>query len=581
MSWSPWEIFLCFSAVLVCLTEVSSNEFSVVKTRSGPVKGTISKHEKGTMYKFLRIPFAQPPVGYLRFRKPLPVVPWNDVIDATQHPPSCVQANFEFFTKLLPTSEMSEDCLFLSIYVPNEISSSKKKSVMVWIYGGGYNFGQASMYDGSYLALTGDVIVVTFNYRVNALGFLTTWDPAALGNYGLWDQVMALRWVKDNIEHFGGNPDSITIFGESAGGFSAGFMALIPQNHGLFQRVITQSGVAISPYAYNNMHTYLPSLVEEVGCSNITAGSYAVVECLRHVPAEKIANASDRAFYMGLNHFMIPYAPRIDNDLIYDAPENILADDQNPGTKLFRSLDYMAGFTDADGDGVLYSAQNTLNPEHAVNVTDGIPTDFMCNVLLPQIVGIYYYNYQSVSEALCKLYSVENGNTTNKFKQAQKTLDAYGDFSTFVSTINSLNAHVKGQTTGSTYRYVFSRNYDTKFGQEMPKWFKGAPHGSELAFLFGLKHFSTITNFTISPEDMVLADIMMKYWTNFAKTGDPNSDSLPRWAKYTSNNMEFMNLNHRPQTENASEDFKIRIKTWVQDIPKILHSMNLTVHDEL
>ncbi|KAJ8302994.1 hypothetical protein KUTeg_019390 [Tegillarca granosa] len=223
--------------ILAVISTVTGQEHHIVTTKSGPIKGVITQHDLGKLYTFFKIPFAKPPVGDLRFKKPEPVEPWNDVIDGTQQMPSCPQP-MGLFDALLPITDMSEDCLFLNVYVPNSVSSGSKKSVLVWIHGGGYSLGQGNMYGSSELALTGDVIVVVINYRLNVFGFMTTWDSTAVGNYGLWDQIMALQWVKNNIEDFGGDPDSITLFGESAGGFSVSILSLLPQNKGLFHRVI-------------------------------------------------------------------------------------------------------------------------------------------------------------------------------------------------------------------------------------------------------------------------------------------------------------------------------------------------------
>lgn len=139
--------------------------------------------------------------------------------------------------------ECSEDCLHLNIYVPGDVSRDRRLSVMLFIHGGGFVIGSAGEYNGQRLAAQGDVIVVTINYRLGLFGFLNLLDPIANGNYGLWDQMAAIRWVYENIEAFGGNPDSVTIFGESAGGMCVHHQTLIPANIGMFQRAISMSGV--------------------------------------------------------------------------------------------------------------------------------------------------------------------------------------------------------------------------------------------------------------------------------------------------------------------------------------------------
>jgi carboxylesterase type B len=197
------------------------DENPVVKTKYGQVKGVTKSLDEGIVHQFRAIPFAQPPVGPLRFRKPKPIdSSWVGKLDATEYGPSCMQPPefIQVFESLdvLPNLDVSEDCLQLNVYAPRDLDSSRSRSVMVWVHGGGYIMGQASFYDISKLALGGDVIVVTINYRLGAIGFLSTGDAAMPGNIGLWDQRLAIQWTKDNIVFFGGNPNSMTIFGESA-----------------------------------------------------------------------------------------------------------------------------------------------------------------------------------------------------------------------------------------------------------------------------------------------------------------------------------------------------------------------------
>ncbi|XP_069103815.1 pyrethroid hydrolase Ces2e-like [Argopecten irradians] len=228
----------CVVLMLFCLLFVFHIEHafgSIVSSEAGSIEGVLVPFPNGNVYQFKGIPYAKPPVGPLRFSKPVKQPPWSDTLNATEYKPGCIQSD----PGNLPTSE---DCLFLNVYVPSEVSAIANKTVMVWIHGGGYTSGAGSLYDGSFLALHGDVIVVTLNYRLGVLGFFSTGDANARGNYGLWDQIEALKWVKSNIRNFGGNPDSVTLFGESAGAFSVSHLAIMPSNKGLFHRVIMQSG---------------------------------------------------------------------------------------------------------------------------------------------------------------------------------------------------------------------------------------------------------------------------------------------------------------------------------------------------
>jgi carboxylesterase type B len=200
-------------------------------TRLGEIKGIQKVVNNGTtVFNFLNIPYAKAPFGNRRFAKPEPFGKWEGTLDATKLGKACIQP-FDPF-KETKYHGFSEDCLQLNIYVPNNISVGAKRSVMVWIHGGAYIFGSGTLYNGTMLAARGDVVVVTINYRLGIFGFLSFNETIARGNYGLWHQILALQWVQDNIEDYSGDPSSVTIFGESAGGFSASLLSLmiIPQS---------------------------------------------------------------------------------------------------------------------------------------------------------------------------------------------------------------------------------------------------------------------------------------------------------------------------------------------------------------
>lgn len=194
--------------------------------------------------QFRKIPYAFPPVGPLRFQKPQPFGSWDETLEGRDFGPSCMQGHSAFFADV-PNKDLSEDCLFLNIYVPSDASPNGSLPVMVWIHGGAFLYGQGMFYNASNLASVANVVVVTLNYRLGLLGFFTLNDPVARGNYGIYDQILALQWIKDHIVSFGGDPISITIFGESAGGISTSLLSLIPSNKGLFKRVISQSGTFV------------------------------------------------------------------------------------------------------------------------------------------------------------------------------------------------------------------------------------------------------------------------------------------------------------------------------------------------
>lgn len=226
----------------------------LLKTKLGILEGVRSIKFNKHLYTFLSVPYAKPPVEGLRFQAPQPVEKWDGILQTTKWPPFCVQPSMTLASKSSPvhvlSQVMSEDCLYLNIWTPSlKFDRNRKRPVMVWIHGGAFQYGGISVdeNDGSALALAGDVVVVTLNYRISAFGFLNANNPEqAPNNVGLLDQQMAMRWVQQNIKQFGGDPQQVTLFGESAGGHSVGLHMISPGSQPLFKRAILQSGVPIS-----------------------------------------------------------------------------------------------------------------------------------------------------------------------------------------------------------------------------------------------------------------------------------------------------------------------------------------------
>ncbi|XP_076695640.2 cocaine esterase-like isoform X4 [Callospermophilus lateralis] len=252
-----WLILVAYGLLMLLIQGQGQDSVSPIRTtHTGQVRGSLV-HVKETdvgVHTFLGIPFAKPPVGPLRFAAPEPPEPWSGVRDGTSHPAMCLQnadaMNIEVLNlgrKNLSPIPMSEDCLYLSIYAPAHAHEGSNLPVMVWIHGGALVVGSASMCDGSILAAIENVLVVAIQYRLGVLGFFSTGDQHATGNWGYLDQVAALRWVQQNIAHFGGNPDRVTLIGGSAGGTSVSSHLVSPMSQGLFHVAIMENGVALLP----------------------------------------------------------------------------------------------------------------------------------------------------------------------------------------------------------------------------------------------------------------------------------------------------------------------------------------------
>ncbi|KAL2722784.1 acetylcholinesterase-like [Vespula squamosa] len=344
----------------------------VVETTSGLVRGFSRNVAVRDVHIFYGIPFAKPPIGPLRFRKPLPIEPWHGVLNATVLPNSCYQERYEYFPGFEgeemwnPNTNISEDCLYLNIWVPQRVKLRHKGSeppdssernglpILVWIYGGGFMTGTATLdvYDADIMAAMSSVIIASMQYRVGAFGFLYlnkhfgSNSEEAPGNMGLWDQALALRWLRDNAAAFGGDPDLITIFGESAGGSSASLHLISPVTRGLVRRGILQSGTLNAPWSYmtgEKAHEVARVLVDDCGCNStmLQENPARVMACMRSVDAKTISVQQWNS-YWGILGF--PSAPTIDGIFLPKHPLDLLRESDFKDTEIIIGNNENEGF---------------------------------------------------------------------------------------------------------------------------------------------------------------------------------------------------------------------------------------------
>jgi para-nitrobenzyl esterase len=457
---------------------------------------------------FKGIPFAAPPVGALRWKAPQPVKVWAGVRQASSFAMSCMQDATA--AKLFNAPEgVSEDCLYLNVWTPAK-SASESLPVMVWIYGGGFLLGQTSvpLYDGTKLAEKGAVIV-SVAYRVGAFGFLAHPDLSresgkGSGNYGLQDQIAGLQWVKANIAKFGGDPNRVTIFGESAGGISVSMLAASPAAKGLFQRAISESGGSFGGAKYGN----------EGGVN---------------VPPLKVAEATGKAFLQKLGAPDIRTAREIPAGKIQAA--------QGPGLS-------GAGFWPVfDGD-VLPGDQYELYQAKRFNDT-------------PVLIGT-----NSDEGALF----VQPGVTAAGFEklvragfgaQADAILAAY-PHSTDAEALKSTKGLFRESTFAwHTWAWAMLQTEQGKgkafvyyFDHRTPRSPDGANHGDEIAYVFKNLGGPAIgvpgPPPPVRPEDIKIAELMSSYWVNFAKNADPNGPGLPVWPAFSASAQNAMVFDTMP-----------------------------------
>jgi para-nitrobenzyl esterase len=459
-------------------------ESLTVKAGQGKVHGkTIND---GKVKAFLGLPYAAPPVGDLRWKAPEPPAKWKGERDASKFGAHCAQ-NKVFEDMVFQDGENSEDCLFLNVYAPAEATDKSKLPVMFWIHGGGFSSGASSepRHNGDFLPLKG-VVLVTINYRLGVFGFLATADLAkeangAAGNYGLLDMVAALEWVKANIKEFGGNPDNVTIFGESAGSAAVSTLMASPLARGLFHKGIGESGGALGEGVlnYDTLEAREKKDGEWVASLRVTT-----LKQLRAMPAAAILEA-----IKGKEMGGIP--PDIDGKLLFEA----VADTYAAGKQAHVPL--LAGWNRDEGSFVVAGGMTAEKYKG------------MAGSLFKERAAEYLKLYPGDSDA----------------QALRSAIDFASDSFIGFGTWKWLEEHRKtGQSP--VYRYHF------ELAAPPSKFHPGtfAFHSDDIEYVFGT--LDTRPGAVWRPDDRKLSDEMMSYWTNFAKTGDPNGAGLPEWPKY-------------------------------------------------
>ncbi|KAL3041403.1 hypothetical protein OYC64_019575 [Pagothenia borchgrevinki] len=541
-------------AVAVFLETVSATSLGVVYTDGGMVQGkNIRLGFRRHMDVFRGIPFADIPG---RFEKPKRHPGWDGVLKATEYRNRCMQVNL-----LMTDTRGSEDCLYLNIWVPHGRSVSTGLPVMVWIFGGGFlaggsmgaNFLENYLYSGQEIADRGDVIVVTLGYRVGALGFLSTGESDLPGNYGLWDQHTAIAWVNRNIRSFGGDPDKITVFGESAGGASVNFQTLTPHNKGLFKRAISQSGVALCPWAINkNPRRFAEEVAIKVNCPT----DERMAPCLKMTDPAVLTLAGSLSISSSPDQplvFNLALSPVIDGDFIPDDP-----------SKLFNNtadIDYIAGVNDMDGHLFTGLDVPTINSP-LVNT----PIEDVKRLLTA-------YTKDKGKAGADNAYSTYTSNWASNpsWETIKKTVVEIGtDYIFLVPIQAALYLHAANAKTGRTYSYLFSE--PSRMGgiaRPYPSWM-GADHADDLQYLFG-KPFSSPLAYWPCHRDV--SGYIIAYWTNFAKTGDPNKggQSVPTpWPQFTSTGHQYVEIHHDMNKAYVREKMRIRhVHFWTSVLPNL------------
>jgi para-nitrobenzyl esterase len=492
--------FLLFAAIPLLASDYS------VRTANGLLSGAPGTNPEIRVFK--GIPYAAPPVGDLRWKAPQPAASWEGVREATKYSPVCFQEPYpegSIFRR--PAQPMSEDCLYLNVWTAGQ-PSKERRPVMFWIHGGGLTrgFGSAPAYDGESLVKKG-VVVVTINYRLGVFGFLAHPELTresghnSSGNYGLLDQIAALEWVRKNIAAFGGDPQRVTIFGESAGSWSVNYLMATPLAKGLFQRAIGESAGAFGMMAKLEQ-------VERSGSKFAAAMGVDSVRALRAKSAEDVLKAASQTAF-----------PRsVDGWLFPEDVTTIFANGRQNDVPL------IAGSNADEG--------TALSPWPANNTA----ADFKAQSR--RIFG-------ERTEQFLKFYPAGSDVEARASHYA-----SYRDFS-FGWQMRTWVRMASKTGKASAYLYYFTRVTPGPASGTL-----GAYHASEIPYVF---HNLNLVTRPYEDADRKLSDLMSSYWVNFATTGDPNGEGLPKWPVYRQKSDIALELGNeitlRPELHKAELDF--------------------------
>uniref|UniRef100_A0A3P8ZBX3 Carboxylesterase type B domain-containing protein n=1 Tax=Esox lucius TaxID=8010 RepID=A0A3P8ZBX3_ESOLU len=587
-----------------CLPSVPGQAYHpTVNTQYGKLRGVrvpLPSEILGPVDQYLGVPYAASPVGEKRFLPPEPPSSWSGIKNATHFAPVCPQnihnavpeimmpVWFTFNLDMVASyiQDQNEDCLYLNIYVPTEDGTHAKKQgedvsdndgdededirdtgakpVMVYIPGGSYMEGTGNMIDGSVLASYGNVIVITLNYRVGVLGFLSTGDQAAKGNYGLLDQIQALRWISENIGYFGGDSNRITVFGSGIGASCVSLLTLSHHSEGLFHRAIIQSGSALSSWAVNYQPVkYTRLLAEKVGCNVLD--TLDMVDCLRKKTSRELVEQDIQPA-----RYHVAFGPVIDGDVIPDDPEILMEQGE------FLNYDIMLGVNQGEG---LRFVDNVVDSEDGVSGND---FDFSVSDFVDSLYG-YPEGKDTLRETIKFMYTdwADRDNPETR----RKTLVAlFTDHQWVEPSVVTADLHARYGSP--TYFYAFYHHCQSLM---KPAW-SDAAHGDEVPYVFGIPMIGPTDLFpcNFSKNDIMLSAVVMTYWTNFAKTGDPNKP-VPQdtkfihtkanrfeevaWSKYNPQDQLYLHIGLKPRVRDHYRATKVAF--WKHLVPHLynLHDM--------
>ncbi|XP_046464767.1 venom carboxylesterase-6-like [Neodiprion pinetum] len=539
------------------LAQANSIVRQTVNIPQGTLLGTVRKtiHNR-TVSAFLGIPYAQPPVGDLRFRNPVPADGWSGTRDATLDSEMCPQL-------LGNEVKGKEDCLWINAYTPKlpKGDNSSLLPVMVYIYGGAFTSGNArsDRYGPEYL-LDANIVLFLPSHRVGPFGYLSTGDEVASGNWGLKDQILALKWVQNNARYFGGDPDRVTLFGASSGGACVHLLTLSDLTIGLFHKYITQSGSALGIWSQLPRSGYSSrayELGEYVGCSNKT--SAALVKCLREIDFAKIIATAPRFIRWHIWPAIVwapTDEPNIEGAVFTDTTANIFAAGK------IRDLPWISGVV--RDEAILYTVKFFEDKELFRRFLENF------DAVLPQAATLDYQPDKGAAYVdAVKSYYLTGGLSGNESLILQNVTDAFGDVLFRYPAYSALLQH---HAVAKNPQYFYTLQYrgtfsNIFFSQDNPKSL-GVGHGDDTFYIYfpELQFSPAIYNRTVTKRDLEVTDIMVQLWTSFAIDGTPTSPALngTPWAPFSATEGNYLRIGNEYEVSLGMEHafYKERMEFW-------------------
>ncbi|XP_041360148.1 neuroligin-4, X-linked-like [Gigantopelta aegis] len=513
-------------------------EFTVRETVYGKIRGYVhSVLENSTVERFLGIPYAAPPTGHLRFENPREPPTWTDILNTTVLSPACPQSHWGYLRWHVPDFDShSEDCLYMNIYVPKTgVNNAGGMAVLVHVHGGSNLIGMAAMFHGDVLAVMGNIIVVTFNYRLGPFGFLSGGNADFPGNYGLLDQSFALHWVQENIHFFGGDPSKVTLQGHSAGSSDVVLHLFSSESKGLFRHAVMLSGVATAYWAFSRP-PHDPAFVLREVASEHDCSSHDTTrtkQCLKNVPWENMLDVSES--FRLVSH----YLPVVDNVFLNNTPENLIEDSPINGVA------YMMGIARNEG------IRMVRKPDHyrltPASIKGRIP-DQVKPENFPQFIDLIHHEYSPWSDP--------DNSTANIISLA----NIVGDLAIVAPVVDVASRIAKRNKV----MYFYSFEYQSPLSS-----LAGVPHGLDLFYLFGCP-FSGHPRFNYSNEDREVSRVFIELWSNFVKNGKPSSlslsshvaDAIPRFSSDSQHYMKLSGYQGNASVVVASRPWARQVHFW-------------------